>query len=36
MTACALTALAILSYAFTLEFPEGVLQNIVPMPWPFN
>jgi TctA family transporter len=36
MASSALGALVLLGWAFTLQFPEGVLQNVVAMPWPFN
>ena len=29
-------ALAVMSYVFVLQFPDGVLQNLVAMPWPFD
>jgi hypothetical protein len=36
MAGAALGALVLLGYVFTLQFPEGVLQNVVAMPWPFD
>lgn len=36
MAGCAVGALALLSYVFTLQFPGGVLQDLVAMPWPFD
>ncbi|HEX5866148.1 MAG TPA: tripartite tricarboxylate transporter permease [Beijerinckiaceae bacterium] len=36
MTGATLGVLSALSYAFVLEFPSGLLQDIVPLPWPFN
>ena len=36
MTGATLGVLSALSYAFVLEFPSGLLQDFVPLPWPFN
>ncbi|MGH6618393.1 MAG: tripartite tricarboxylate transporter permease [Alphaproteobacteria bacterium] len=36
MAGCAVGALTLLSYVFTLQFPTGVLQDLVAMPWPFD
>jgi hypothetical protein len=32
----ALVALAVLSHVLVLDYPEGLLQHLVAMPWPFN
>lgn len=32
----AVLALSVLSYVLVLDYPEGVLQRLVAMPWPFN
>ena len=32
----ALVVLSVLSYVLVLDYPEGVLQWLVAMPWPFN
>jgi hypothetical protein len=36
MACSAVGALSVMSYAFVLQFPTGVLQDLVEMPWPFN
>jgi TctA family transporter len=36
MAGAALGALVLLGYVFTLQFPEGVLQSYVALPWPFD
>jgi len=36
MTGATLGVLSALSNAFVLEFPSGLLQDLVPLPWPFN
>lgn len=32
----AVVALSLLSHILVLDYPEGILQLFVPMPWPFN
>ncbi|MGQ0749165.1 MAG: tripartite tricarboxylate transporter permease [Betaproteobacteria bacterium] len=32
----AVLALSVLSYILVLDYPEGILQRLVEMPWPFN
>jgi hypothetical protein len=32
----AVAVLGVLSYVLVLDYPEGVLQHLVAMPWPFN
>lgn len=36
MAASALGAMTTMAYVFTLQFPLGLLQDIVELPWPFN
>ena len=36
MAGSAVGALMLLGYMFTLQFPGGVLQDMVAMPWPFD
>ena len=36
MAGAALGAMTMMAYTFTLQFPTGLLQDIVEMPWPFN
>jgi len=36
MGGSAVGALALMSYVFVLQFPTGVLQDLVAMPWPFD
>jgi TctA family transporter len=36
MTAATIAVLSAISYVFVLEFPAGLLQQAVPLPWPFN
>jgi putative tricarboxylic transport membrane protein len=36
MTAATIGVLSAMSYVFNLEFPSGLLQQLVPLPWPFN
>jgi TctA family transporter len=36
MAGSAVGAMSAMSYAFVLQFPTGVLQDLVEMPWPFN
>jgi hypothetical protein len=36
MTAATIGVLSIMSYVFVLEFPRGLLQQAVALPWPFN
>jgi putative tricarboxylic transport membrane protein len=36
MTAATIGVLSAMSYVFVLEFPAGLLQEAVPLPWPFN
>lgn len=36
MAGCSVGALAIISHVFLVEFPSGVLQRYVAIPWPFN
>jgi hypothetical protein len=36
LTASAVLFLAAMSYIFVLDFPRGLLQQIVEMPWPFR
>lgn len=36
LTASAVVFLAFMSYLFNLDFPRGLLQDFVEMPWPFN
>ena len=36
MAGSAVGALMLLGYVFTLQFPGGVLQDMVAMPWPFD
>jgi hypothetical protein len=36
MTAATIGVLSAMSYVFVLEFPRGVLQDLVLLPWPIN
>jgi hypothetical protein len=36
LTASAIGFLAAMSYVFVLDFPRGVLQELVEMPWPLR
>jgi TctA family transporter len=36
MTGATIAVLSAMSYVFVLEFPRGLLQQLVPLPWPFN
>jgi hypothetical protein len=36
MTAATIAVLSAISHVFVLEFPAGLLQQAVPLPWPFN
>ena len=36
MTASMLAVLSAFSYFLVLEFPSGLLQKILPLPWPFE
>jgi putative tricarboxylic transport membrane protein len=36
MTASMLTVLSAFSYFLVLDFPSGLLQEILPLPWPFE
>jgi hypothetical protein len=36
MTAATIAVLSTMSYVFILEFPGGVLQQYVSLPWPIN
>ena len=36
MTTATIGVLSAMSYVFVLEFPAGLLQEAVPLPWPFN
>ena len=36
MTAATIGVLSLISHIFTLEFPSGLLQDFVPLPWPIN
>jgi len=36
LTASAVAFLAAMSYIFVLDFPRGLLQQVVEMPWPFR
>jgi len=36
LTASAVAFLAAMSYIFVLDFPRGLLQDLVEMPWPFG
>jgi putative tricarboxylic transport membrane protein len=36
LTAAPIAVLAAMSHAFTLEFPSGLLQQVLPLPWPFG
>jgi putative tricarboxylic transport membrane protein len=36
MSAATIGVLSAMSYVFNLEFPSGLLQQLVPLPWPIN
>ena len=36
MTASMLAVFSAFSYFLVLEFPSGLLQEILPLPWPFE
>jgi putative tricarboxylic transport membrane protein len=36
MTAATIAVLSAMSYVFVLEFPSGLLQRVVPLPWPID
>jgi putative tricarboxylic transport membrane protein len=36
MTASILAVFSAFSYFLVLEFPSGLLQNALPLPWPFE
>ncbi|MND05354.1 hypothetical protein D3C83_260910 [compost metagenome] len=36
LTASAVAFLAAMSHVFVLDFPRGLLQELVEMPWPFR
>jgi TctA family transporter len=36
MTGATISVLSAMSYAFVLEFPSGLLQQVAPLPWPFG
>jgi putative tricarboxylic transport membrane protein len=36
MAGCAAGVLSLISYIFVVDFPSGLLQQFVPLPWPIN
>ena len=36
LTACAMAFLMIMSRVMVLDFPRGILQNLIELPWPIG
>jgi hypothetical protein len=36
MAGGAVSVLSVISYVFLVDFPSGILQRFVPLPWPFS